>query len=52
MTAAELADSIRRILREAADPALAPAQQAYMKSAMPFLGVKLPVLRASLRPLT
>ncbi|WP_164233062.1 DNA alkylation repair protein [Microbacterium hydrocarbonoxydans] len=52
MTAAELADSIRLALREIADPSLAPAQQTYMKSTMPYLGVKLPVLRAALRPLT
>lgn len=40
-----IVDSIRRDLREAADPALAPAQQAYMKSAMPFLGVRVPQVR-------
>lgn len=42
---AALADSIRLALREAADPALAPAQQAYMKSTMPFLGVRVPEVR-------
>ncbi len=40
-----LADSIRAALREAADPTIAPGQQAYMKSEMPFLGVKVPVVR-------
>jgi 3-methyladenine DNA glycosylase AlkD len=46
VTAADLADSIRMALREAADPSIAPGQQAYMKSAMPFLGVTLPVTRS------
>jgi 3-methyladenine DNA glycosylase AlkD len=41
----QLAQSIRRSLREHADPALAPGQQAYMKSAMPFLGVRVPEVR-------
>ncbi|MGN7861557.1 DNA alkylation repair protein [Microbacterium sp. 22303] len=40
-----LADAIREVLRDAADPALAPGQQAYMKSAMPFLGVRVPDVR-------
>ncbi|GAA1988999.1 DNA alkylation repair protein [Microbacterium pumilum] len=40
-----LADDIRTALRAAADPALAPGQQAYMKSAMPYLGVKVPEAR-------
>jgi 3-methyladenine DNA glycosylase AlkD len=34
-----LADIVRVKLTEAADPARAPAMQAYMKSAMPYLGV-------------
>ena len=46
---------IRRELRAAADPARAPGQQAYMKSAMPFLGVRVPevrrIARAAGRPL-
>lgn len=46
MTAAELVDAIRVSLRDAANPLLAPGQQAYMKSAMPFLGVKVPTVRA------
>lgn len=49
MTAAELVDAIRVSLRDAANPLLAPGQQAYMKSAMPFLGVKVPTVRALTR---
>ncbi len=45
MTAAELVDSIRVSLRDRANPALAPGQQAYMKSVMPFFGVKVPEVR-------
>src|SRR6478609_10324907 len=44
-----LVDDIRSALRDAADPALAPGQQAYMKSAMPFLGVRVPETRAIAR---
>ena len=40
-----LADDIRSALRDAADPERAPGQQAYMKSAMPFLGVRVPDAR-------
>lgn len=40
-----LVSAIRTALREAADPALAPGQQAYMKSPMPFLGVRGPEVR-------
>ncbi len=40
-----LVDDIRAELRAAADPQLAPGQQAYMKSAMPFLGVRVPQAR-------
>ncbi|WP_375384332.1 DNA alkylation repair protein [uncultured Microbacterium sp.] len=42
---ADLAASIRTSLRAAADPVRAPGQQAYMKSAMPFLGVTVPDAR-------
>ncbi|WP_439593331.1 DNA alkylation repair protein [Microbacterium sp.] len=42
---APLVAEIRAALREAADPSLAPGQQAYMKSAMPFLGVRVPEAR-------
>jgi len=41
----DLVTSIRRSLREHADPDVAPGQQAYMKSAMPFLGVRVPEVR-------
>jgi 3-methyladenine DNA glycosylase AlkD len=36
---------LRRALERAADPARAPAMQAYMKSTMPYHGVPTPVLR-------
>ncbi len=49
MTAADLVQSIRSALRDEADPELAPAQQAYMKSALPFLGVRVPRVRAVTR---
>ncbi len=41
-----LADEIRAGLAARADAARAPAMQAYMKSAMPFLGVATPARRA------
>jgi 3-methyladenine DNA glycosylase AlkD len=44
-----LVDDIRASLRAAADPTLAPGQQAYMKSAMPFLGVRVPEARRIVR---
>ncbi|MDQ4214327.1 DNA alkylation repair protein [Microbacterium capsulatum] len=44
-------DAIRSALRETADPALAPGQQAYMKSEMPFLGVRVPAVRVLVRRL-
>ena len=44
-SSSRLAAEIREALREAADPVLAPGQQAYMKSAMPFLGVRVPEAR-------
>ena len=47
----DLADGIRLALREIADPSIAPAQQAYMKSQMPFLGVKVPDVRRTTRRL-
>jgi 3-methyladenine DNA glycosylase AlkD len=40
---------IRSALRDAADPALAPGQQAYMKSSMPYLGVRVPEVRRLVR---
>jgi 3-methyladenine DNA glycosylase AlkD len=36
---------LRAALKGAADPARAPAMQAYMKSSMPYYGVAAPVLR-------
>ncbi|CAM3830211.1 DNA alkylation repair protein [Tsukamurella ocularis] len=41
----KLVDGIRSGLRAAADPERAPKMQAYMKSAMPFLGVPSPQVR-------
>ncbi|MEP7019593.1 MAG: DNA alkylation repair protein [Pseudonocardiales bacterium] len=37
---------IRQALRSAADPQRAPGMQEYMKSAMPYLGVRVPQVRA------
>jgi 3-methyladenine DNA glycosylase AlkD len=45
----ELMAAIRAELVRAADPAKAPAMQAYMKSAMPYLGVQSPQMRALCR---
>lgn len=42
----KLVDGIRAELRAAADPERAPKMQAYMKSAVPFLGVPSPRVRA------
>jgi 3-methyladenine DNA glycosylase AlkD len=46
----DLVAEVRAALRAAADPSRAPAMQAYMKSALPFLGVPKPVRTAALRP--
>ncbi|KQX66496.1 DNA alkylation repair protein [Angustibacter sp. Root456] len=43
----ELVQAIREQLRDLAEPSRAPAMQAYMKSAMPFLGVRVPVVRSA-----
>ena len=54
----ELIGAVRAALRGAAQPELAPPMQAYMKSATPFLGVRVPMMRtltraeAKLRPFT
>ena len=40
-----LTAAVRTRLRAAADPSLAPGQQAYMKSTMPFLGVRVREVR-------
>ena len=41
---APLVEAVRAALADAADPARAPAQQAYMKSALPFRGITAPRL--------
>jgi hypothetical protein len=41
----ELIGAVRAALREAAQPELARPMQAYMKSATPFLGVRVPMMR-------
>ena len=43
--AKSIRDSVIAALREAADPARAPQQQAYMKSDMPYFGVGVPQCR-------
>jgi 3-methyladenine DNA glycosylase AlkD len=45
----DLVTAVRARLRTAADPSLAPGQQAYMKSEMPFLGVRVPQVRRLVR---
>ncbi len=45
MNDAPLVSAIRSALRDAADAERAPRMQAYMKSAMPFLGVPMPAVR-------
>lgn len=45
-----LVEAIREALASSGDPERARAQQAYMKSAMPFLGITSPELKALLRP--
>jgi 3-methyladenine DNA glycosylase AlkD len=42
---------IKKALRTAADPTKAGGMQAYMKSAMPYLGVQTPTFRETIRPL-
>ncbi|HEU5266629.1 MAG TPA: DNA alkylation repair protein [Jatrophihabitans sp.] len=44
-----LVEAIRADLRAAADPGRAPQMQAYMKSAMPCLGVRVPDVRTLVR---
>ncbi|SHG78252.1 3-methyladenine DNA glycosylase AlkD [Jatrophihabitans endophyticus] len=41
--------TVRRRLHELAEPARAPQMRAYMKSSMPFLGVRVPQVRAVVR---
>jgi 3-methyladenine DNA glycosylase AlkD len=45
-----LVDAVRTALRAAADPAKAEPMRAYLKSAMPFLGVPTPERNRALRP--
>ena len=49
MANAELMSAIRRRLRLAADPARAAGAQAYLKSEMPSLGVRVPEVRRVVR---
>ena len=46
-----LVDAVRAALAEVGDPSRAAAQQAYMKSEMPYRGITSPELKALLRPL-
>ena len=46
----DLVEALRRTLADLANPKLAPAMQAYMKSALPFYGVAKPIRTAALRP--
>jgi 3-methyladenine DNA glycosylase AlkD len=48
-SASSLLRALRKSLRAAADPAKAPAMQAYMKSSMPYLGIQAPQLRQAVR---
>ncbi|MDB5679224.1 DNA alkylation repair protein [Sphingomonas bacterium] len=51
MAGPSLPDRIRLTLESVADPARAPAMQAYMKSSMPYLGVSTAPRRAALEPI-
>ena len=44
-----LVETVRADLRAAADPVRAPQMQAYMKSSMPYLGVRVPDVRRIVR---
>lgn len=46
-----LVHAVRRVLARAADPERAAGQQRYMRSELPFRGVRSPDLKALLRPL-
>jgi 3-methyladenine DNA glycosylase AlkD len=48
-SASSLICALKKVLRAAADPAKAPAMQAYMKSSMPYLGIQAPQLRRTVR---
>jgi 3-methyladenine DNA glycosylase AlkD len=45
----DIVDEVRAALAAAADPDAAPAMQAYMKSALPYYGVRVPVVRKAVR---
>ncbi|HSS67974.1 MAG TPA: DNA alkylation repair protein [Nocardioidaceae bacterium] len=45
----DVVDQVRAALAAAADPEAAPAMQAYMKSALPYYGVRVPVVRSIVR---
>lgn len=47
----DLLAAVRAALAARADPTRAEAQQRYMRSALPYLGLTLPVLRSTLRPI-
>ena len=49
--AADLIDRVRRELAAASAPSRAPAMQAYMKSEMPYYGIRLPDVRRICRPI-
>ena len=51
MGSGSLPAAVRAALAEAGDPERALAQQAYMKSAMPYRGLTAPELKRLLRPL-
>jgi 3-methyladenine DNA glycosylase AlkD len=51
VSAAQIIDGVRRELAVAGDPDRAPAMQAYMKSDMPYYGVRLPDVRRICRPI-
>lgn len=51
MTPDGLVDQVRAELQALADPERAPQMQAYMKSKMPYYGIPVPVVRATVRRL-
>jgi len=51
MVRVDLVDAVCRVLEQAGDADRASGQQAYMKSAMPFRGIRAPHLKATLKPL-
>lgn len=51
MSAAQMIDDVRRGLAAAGDPDRAPAMQAYMKSELPYYGIRVPDVRRICRPI-